>query len=49
VADNLRIVEGLSVGDLERVLARWPLDGPGVTVLAGPGGTAASTGAAAGA
>jgi predicted Zn-dependent peptidase len=38
VADNLRIVEGLSVDDLSRVLARWPLDGPGVTVLAGPAG-----------
>ncbi|MFM8803510.1 MAG: insulinase family protein, partial [Planctomycetia bacterium] len=36
VADNLRIVEGLSLDDLDRVLARWPLGGPGVTVLAGP-------------
>jgi predicted Zn-dependent peptidase len=38
VADNLRIVEGLSLDDLERVLSRWPLDGAGVTVLAGPAG-----------
>ena len=36
VADNLRIVEGLTRDDLARVAARWPLDGPGVTVLAGP-------------
>ena len=43
VADNLRIVEGLTVDDLHRVLARWPLDGPGVTVLAGPAGTETST------
>jgi len=43
VADNLRIVEDLSVDDLERVLARWPLDGPGVTVLAGPAGTEPSS------
>jgi predicted Zn-dependent peptidase len=47
VADNLRIVEGLTVDDLHRVLARWPLDGPGVTVLAGPAGTEPSTPAAA--
>jgi len=47
VADNLRIVEGLTVDDLQRVLARWPLDGPGVTVLAGPAGTETSTPAAA--
>jgi len=43
VADNLRIVEDLSVEDLERVLARWPLDGPGVTVLAGPAGAEPSS------
>jgi len=43
VADNLRIVEELSVDDLERVLARWPLDGPGVTVLAGPAGAEPSS------
>jgi predicted Zn-dependent peptidase len=36
VADNLRIVEGLTVDDLRRVLDRWPLAGPGATVLAGP-------------
>ena len=43
VADNLRIVEDLSVDDLERVLARWPLDGHGVTVLAGPAGAVPSS------
>ena len=36
VADNLRIVESLAIDDLHRVLARWPLDGPAVTVFAGP-------------
>lgn len=36
VADNLRIVEGLTTDDLRRVLDRWPLAGPGATVLAGP-------------
>jgi predicted Zn-dependent peptidase len=36
VADNLRIVEELTPEDLDRVLARWPLAGPGATVLAGP-------------
>ena len=38
LADNLRIVEGLSLDDVHRVLAEWPLDGPGATVLAGPYG-----------
>ena len=47
VADNLRIVEDLTVEDLQRVLARWPLDGPGVTVLAGPSGAEASSQASA--
>jgi predicted Zn-dependent peptidase len=42
VADNLRIVENLSIDDLQRVLHRWPLDGPGVTVLAGPAGAETS-------
>jgi predicted Zn-dependent peptidase len=36
VADDLRIVEGITVDDLHDVLARWPLDGPAATVLAGP-------------
>jgi predicted Zn-dependent peptidase len=47
VADNLRIVEGLSIDDLERVLARWPMAGPGVTVLAGPAEAEPSTAATA--
>jgi predicted Zn-dependent peptidase len=41
LADNLRIVEGLSLDDVHRVLAEWPLDGPGATVLAGPYGAEA--------
>jgi len=36
VADDLAIVEGISLDDVHRVLARWPLDGPAATVLAGP-------------
>jgi len=36
VADDLAIVERISLDDLHRVLARWPLDGPASTVLAGP-------------
>jgi hypothetical protein len=36
VADDLRIVENLSLEDIHRVLARWPLHGPSATVLAGP-------------
>ncbi len=37
VADNLRIVESLSLDDIRRVLASWPLDGPAASVIAGPG------------
>ncbi len=36
VADDLAIVERISLDDLHRVLLRWPLDGPAATVLAGP-------------
>ena len=36
VADDLAIVERLSLDDLERVLHRWPLASAGCTVLAGP-------------
>jgi predicted Zn-dependent peptidase len=43
VGDNLRIIEGLSIDDLAGVLARWPLDGPAATVLAGPASAAAET------
>ena len=42
VRDNLRIVESLTLDDVHRVLAAWPLTGPAATVLAGPGGEAAS-------
>jgi hypothetical protein len=37
LADDLTIVEGLSLDGLHRVLSHWPLDGAGATVLAGPG------------
>ena len=36
VADALRIVESLTLDDLHRVAATWPLLGPAATVLAGP-------------
>ena len=36
VADALRIVEALTLDDLHRVAAEWPLVGPAATVLAGP-------------
>ena len=36
VADDLAIVERLGLDDIERVLARWPLEAGGCTVLAGP-------------
>jgi len=36
VADDLRTIESLSLDDVHRVLDRWPLHGPGTTVLAGP-------------
>jgi predicted Zn-dependent peptidase len=36
VADTLGIVESLSLDDVRRVLAAWPLDTPAATVVAGP-------------
>jgi predicted Zn-dependent peptidase len=36
VADDLAIVEGIGLGDVHRVLERFPLHGPSATVLAGP-------------
>ena len=36
VADTLHIVESLSLDDVRRVLAAWPLDAPAATVIAGP-------------
>jgi predicted Zn-dependent peptidase len=36
VADALRIVESLTLDDLNRVAETWPLAGPAATVLAGP-------------
>ena len=40
VADNLHIVEALSLDDIRRVLAEWPLDAPAATVVAGAGSDA---------
>lgn len=40
VRDNLRIVESLTLDDVHRVLATWPLAGAAATVLAGPDGDA---------
>lgn len=37
VADTLRIVESLTLDDVQRVLSAWAPDGPAATVLAGPG------------
>ncbi|MFM8633929.1 MAG: M16 family metallopeptidase [Planctomycetia bacterium] len=42
VTDDLRIVESITLDQLHDVLARWPLDGPASTVLAGPGTATAS-------
>jgi predicted Zn-dependent peptidase len=36
VADDLRIVEQISLDDLHEVLHRWPLHGPSATAVAGP-------------
>lgn len=36
VADDLAIVESIGLDHVHHVLARWPLDGPAATVLAGP-------------
>jgi hypothetical protein len=36
VPDALRLVEALTIDDLHRVAAAWPLLGPAATVLAGP-------------
>ena len=36
VAESLAIVESLTLDDLHRVLATWPLTAPGATVIAGP-------------
>jgi len=38
VADTLALVEGVSLDDVHRVLAAWPLDAPSATVVAEPGG-----------
>ena len=37
VAENLRIVESLSLDEVHRILRDWPLDAPAATVIAGPG------------
>jgi len=36
VADTLASVEAVTLDDIHRVLAEWPLDSPSATVLAGP-------------
>jgi hypothetical protein len=36
VAESLAIVESLTLDDLHRVLATWPLTAPATTVNAGP-------------
>ena len=36
VAETLAIVESLTLDDVHRVLAAWPLESPSATVLAGP-------------
>ncbi len=46
VAETLATVEALTLDDLHRVLAAWPLDGPAATVLAGPGEPATGADAA---
>lgn len=38
VADTLALVEGVTLDDIQRVLAAWPLDAPAATVVAGPEG-----------
>lgn len=37
VADTLGRIESLRIGDVDRVLHAWPLDGPAATVIAGRG------------
>ncbi|MFM7245072.1 MAG: M16 family metallopeptidase [Planctomycetaceae bacterium] len=37
VSDTLRRIELLQIGDVDRVLHDWPLDGPAATVIAGRG------------
>jgi predicted Zn-dependent peptidase len=36
VSDTLAAVEAVTLDDIHRVLANWPLDSPSATVLAGP-------------
>ena len=36
VADKLALVERVTLDDIHRVLAAWPLDAPAATVIAGP-------------
>jgi predicted Zn-dependent peptidase len=36
VADTLASIEAVTLDDIHRVLAEWPLDAPSATVLAGP-------------
>ena len=36
VADQLRLVEDVTLDDVHRVLQAWPLDAPAAAVIAGP-------------
>ena len=38
VSDHLRLVEGVMLDDVHRVLQAWPLDAPAAAVIAGPDG-----------
>lgn len=42
VAEDLRIIESITLEGLHDVMARWPLHGPAATVFAGPGTTASN-------
>jgi predicted Zn-dependent peptidase len=36
VSEHLRLVEGVMLDDVHRVLRAWPLDAPAAAVIAGP-------------
>ena len=37
IAQSLADVEAITLDDVHRILAAWPLDAPAATVVAGPG------------